>query len=217
MHTGEWSALVAKRARFKPLCVNRIGMNMSIAQTDASGNKPEWRDFLRALYSGAPEELYFELRCIHPDDGDARSFWSKVGDKRTLTNALNRGNRHCNREGYGLYFAPCLRHRSRVKQKRQRCCLRCGSISTVTMMRRAEQKRWRSCTLSTRHLPRSSTVAAVCTPIGCLFEPIMLDEADAQTGSRHPARAVQRARRRSAVCEVGRFGHATAGECEYQT
>lgn len=53
---------------------------MSIAQTDASGNQPEWRDFLRALYSSAPDDLYFELRCIHPTTGDARSFWSKVGD-----------------------------------------------------------------------------------------------------------------------------------------
>ncbi len=82
---------------------------MSIAQTDASGNRPEWRDFLRALYSGAPDELYFELRCIHPTSGDARSFWSKVGDKRTLTNALNRATALNREGGYGLYFAPCLR------------------------------------------------------------------------------------------------------------
>jgi len=84
-------------------------MNMSIAQTDASGNRPEWRDFLRALYNGASDELYFELRCIHPTTGDARSFWSKVGDKRTLTNALNRGTALNREDGYGLYFAPCLR------------------------------------------------------------------------------------------------------------
>jgi hypothetical protein len=81
---------------------------MSIAQTDAPGNNPEWRDFLRALYHGAPEDLYFELRCIHPTSGDARSFWSKVGDKRTLTNAFNRATA-LNHAGYGLYFAPCLR------------------------------------------------------------------------------------------------------------
>ena len=80
---------------------------MSIAQTDASGNRPEWRDFLRALYNGASDELYFELRCIHPTTGDARSFWSKVGDKRTLTNALNRGTALNREDGYGLYFAPC--------------------------------------------------------------------------------------------------------------
>lgn len=82
---------------------------MSIAQTDDSGNKLEWRDFLRALYAGAPDDLYFELRCIHPTSGDARSFWSKVGDKRTLTNALNRATALNRASGYGLYFAPCLR------------------------------------------------------------------------------------------------------------
>jgi hypothetical protein len=88
---------------------------MSIAQTDASGNQPEWRDFLRALYAGAPNDLYFELRCIHPTTGDARSFWSKVGDKRTLTNALNRGTALNREGGYGLYFAPCLRSQKQGK------------------------------------------------------------------------------------------------------
>jgi hypothetical protein len=90
-------------------------MKMSIAQTDASGNKLEWRNFLRALYAGAPEELYFELRCIHPTNGDARSFWSKVGDKRTLTNALNRAAALNRESGYGLYFAPCLRSQKQGK------------------------------------------------------------------------------------------------------
>lgn len=88
---------------------------MSIAQTDASGNRPEWRDFLRALYMGAPDDLYFELRCIHPTTGDARSFWSKVGDKRTLTNALNRGTALNRESGYGIYFAPCLRSQKQGK------------------------------------------------------------------------------------------------------
>jgi hypothetical protein len=68
-----------------------------------------WRDFLRALYSGAPDDLYFELRCIHPASADARSFWSRVGDKRTLTSALNRATALNREGGYGLYFAPCLR------------------------------------------------------------------------------------------------------------
>lgn len=88
---------------------------MSIAQTDTSGNKPEWRDFLRALYAGAPDDLYFELRYIHPTTGDARSFWSKVGDKRTLTNALNRATVLNRESGYGLYFAPCLRSQKQGK------------------------------------------------------------------------------------------------------
>jgi hypothetical protein len=90
-------------------------MKMSIAQTDAADNKLAWRDFLNALYAGAPDELFFELRCIHPTTGDARSFWSKVGDKRTLTNALNRGTALNRDSGYGLYFAPCLRSQKQGK------------------------------------------------------------------------------------------------------
>ncbi|MBK9745836.1 MAG: DUF927 domain-containing protein [Chloroflexi bacterium] len=88
---------------------------MSIAQIDVSGNPLALRDFLRALYSGAPDELYFELRCIHPTSGDARSLWSKVGDKRTLTNALNRATALNCESGYGLYFAPCLRSQKQGK------------------------------------------------------------------------------------------------------
>ncbi|MCK6580334.1 MAG: DUF927 domain-containing protein [Anaerolineae bacterium] len=88
---------------------------MSIAQTDAPGNTPAWRDFLRALYKGAPDELYFELRCIHPTTGDARSLWSKVGDKRALTNAFNRGTTLNRENEYGLYFAPCLRSQKQGK------------------------------------------------------------------------------------------------------
>ena len=81
---------------------------MSIAHSDAPGNKPERSDFLRALYGNAPDDLYIELRCIHPTTGDAKAFWSKVGDKRSLTSAFNRATA-LNAEGYGVYFAPCLR------------------------------------------------------------------------------------------------------------
>ncbi len=76
---------------------------------------PEWSDFLSALYSRAPDELYFELRCIHPTSGDARSFWSKVGDKGTLNNALNRAVALNRESSYGLYFAPCLRSQKQGK------------------------------------------------------------------------------------------------------
>ncbi len=81
---------------------------MSIAQTDVPGNKPERSDFLRALYGNAPDDLYIELRCIHPTTGDAKAFWSKIGDKRSLTSAFKRATA-LNGEGYGVYFAPCLR------------------------------------------------------------------------------------------------------------
>jgi len=81
---------------------------MSIPHSDAPGNKPDRGDFLRALYRGAPDELYIELRCIHPTTSDAKSYWSRVGDKRTLSSAFTRATT-LNREGYGFYFAPCLR------------------------------------------------------------------------------------------------------------
>jgi hypothetical protein len=81
---------------------------MSIPHSDAPGNKRDRGDFLRALYRGAPDELYIELRCIHPTTSDAKSFWSRIGDKRTLSGAFTRATA-LNREGYGLYFAPCLR------------------------------------------------------------------------------------------------------------
>lgn len=66
------------------------------------------RLFLRALYGSAPEELYLELRCIHPETGEVRTLWGRIGDKRGLTAALKQADR-LNRDGFGLYFAPCLR------------------------------------------------------------------------------------------------------------
>jgi hypothetical protein len=82
---------------------------MRIIPNGAGGNHPAWRDFLSALYAGAPQELLFELRCIHPATGDARSFWSAIGDKHSLTRAFNRGTTLNRGAGHGLYFAPCLR------------------------------------------------------------------------------------------------------------
>ncbi|MCB9451457.1 MAG: DUF927 domain-containing protein [Anaerolineaceae bacterium] len=66
------------------------------------------REFLNALYKGSPEELYLELRCIHPTTGEARSLWGCMGSNRELSSALKQAEA-LNREGYGVYFAPCLR------------------------------------------------------------------------------------------------------------
>jgi hypothetical protein len=66
------------------------------------------RRFLRALYGDAPEELYLELRCIHPETGEVRTLWGRMGDKRRLAAAL-KGADKLNSEGFGMYFAPCLR------------------------------------------------------------------------------------------------------------
>jgi hypothetical protein len=66
------------------------------------------REFLAALYKGSPNELYLELRCIHPTTGEARSLWGQMGNKRELAAALKQAE-SLNRDGYGVYFAPCLR------------------------------------------------------------------------------------------------------------
>jgi len=79
-----------------------------VHKTDGIAISTDRREFLSALYGNAPHELYIELRCIHPTTADARSFWSKVGDKRSLTSAFNRATA-LNGDGYGVYFAPCLR------------------------------------------------------------------------------------------------------------
>ncbi len=70
------------------------------------------RDFLNALYTGSPDNLYLELRCIHPTTGEARSLWGRMGSKHELATALKQAET-LNREGFGLYFAPCLR---KIKQ-----------------------------------------------------------------------------------------------------
>ena len=66
------------------------------------------KDFLRALYGDAPDDLYLELRCIHPTTGEVRTLWGRMGDKRGLAAALKQADK-LNTEGFGVYFAPCLR------------------------------------------------------------------------------------------------------------
>ncbi len=66
------------------------------------------REFLNALYKGSPDNLYLELRCIHPTTGESRSLWGRMGSKSELASALKQAET-LNHEGYGMYFAPCLR------------------------------------------------------------------------------------------------------------
>lgn len=70
--------------------------------------KADRRAFLRALYGSAPDDLYLELRCIHPTTGEVRTLWGRMGDKRGLAAALKQADK-LNSEGFGAYFAPCLR------------------------------------------------------------------------------------------------------------
>ncbi|GAB4514716.1 MAG: hypothetical protein OHK0046_17200 [Anaerolineae bacterium] len=81
--------------------------NTPVSKTDES-TLTDRRTFLRALYGSAPDELYLELRCIHPATGEVRTLWGRMGDKRGLGSALKQADK-LNSEGYGVYFAPCLR------------------------------------------------------------------------------------------------------------
>jgi Domain of unknown function (DUF927) len=88
--------------------VNSMTENDSVHKTDGTTPVEARRAFLKALYAGAPDDLYLELRCIHPQTGEVKTMWSQIGDKRTLTTAFRRAD-ELNHDGYGIYFAPCLR------------------------------------------------------------------------------------------------------------
>lgn len=83
--------------------------NDVVNKTDTFGTSSAGRrEFLNALYHGSPNNLYLELRCIHPTTGEVRSLWGRIGNKSELAAALKQAET-LNREGYGMYFAPCLR------------------------------------------------------------------------------------------------------------
>ncbi len=72
------------------------------------------RAFLTALYETSPDDLYLELRCIHPTTGEVRSLWGQRGNKSEMAAIFKQAER-LNHEGYGLYFAPCLRKSKKGK------------------------------------------------------------------------------------------------------
>jgi hypothetical protein len=83
--------------------------NDLVDKTDTFGTPSAGRrDFLNALYTGSPDSLYIELRCIHPTTGEARSLWGRMSNKNELAGILKQAE-GLNREGFGVYFAPCLR------------------------------------------------------------------------------------------------------------
>jgi hypothetical protein len=65
-------------------------------------------DFLRALYPNVPDKLWLELRCIHPETSEVRSFWAQQSNDKQRETVLKQADK-LNGEGYGVYFAPCLR------------------------------------------------------------------------------------------------------------
>jgi hypothetical protein len=85
--------------------------NTPVSKTDENTGTDR-RAFLRSLYGSAPDDLYLELRCIHPITGEVRTLWGCMGDKRGLGSALKQADK-LNSEGYGVYFAPCLRREKR--------------------------------------------------------------------------------------------------------
>jgi hypothetical protein len=105
------------RERVLPLHLK--GMNSmtemdSVHKTDSQTHVEARRAFLKALYADSPDDLYLELRCIHPATGEVKTFWSRIGDKQTLTTAFKRAD-ELNHDGYGIYFAPCLRSQMQGK------------------------------------------------------------------------------------------------------
>src|SRR5690606_30664718 len=61
-----------------------------------------------ALYPQSSGEHWLELRCIHPGTGEVRSLWSQIDNAKQTQAILTAADRH-NKEGFGVYFAPCLR------------------------------------------------------------------------------------------------------------
>ena len=79
----------------------------TVYQADEN-SQSDRRAFLRALYGSSPDDLYLELRCIHPITEEVRTLWGRTGNKRELASRLRQAGA-LNREGFGVYFAPCLR------------------------------------------------------------------------------------------------------------
>jgi hypothetical protein len=65
-------------------------------------------DFLGALYPQPQAEMWLELRCIHPETGEVRAFWAQTGSEKQRASVLKQVDK-LNGEGFGVYFAPCLR------------------------------------------------------------------------------------------------------------
>ena len=65
-------------------------------------------DFLNVLYPQPPAANWLELRCIHPETGEVQTFWTQLNNPKQTTSVLKQIAK-LNADGFGLYFAPCLR------------------------------------------------------------------------------------------------------------
>jgi hypothetical protein len=91
-------------------CGHHLESDSSMTQKTVVNNEriATRSDFLAALYPNVPDKLWLELRCIHPGTGEVRTLWAEPGNEKQLQAILNQADR-LNGEGYGVYFAPCLR------------------------------------------------------------------------------------------------------------
>ncbi|MCU0465676.1 MAG: DUF927 domain-containing protein [Anaerolineae bacterium] len=81
---------------------------MSMTQDTVGDKIPDRNTFLRALFAGAPDNLYLELRCIHPETGKVSTFWAHPNNDKQCETIFKQVDK-MNADGYGVYFAPCLR------------------------------------------------------------------------------------------------------------
>ncbi|MEL6406254.1 MAG: hypothetical protein AAFR81_17925 [Chloroflexota bacterium] len=82
-------------------------MNTSIISQNGS-HIATCEAFLTTLYRDVPDNLWLEIRCIHPSTAKVRSLWLAPNDTTQRNSVLQQASQ-LNREGYGIYFAPCLR------------------------------------------------------------------------------------------------------------
>ena len=90
---------------------------MNKTQIDSSSEKLPAVDatvFLQTLYGSAPESLFLEFRCIHPETGEVRNFWVESDEAIDLADVLKQTEK-LNQEGFGIYYAPCLRREKKGK------------------------------------------------------------------------------------------------------
>ncbi|MBZ0275815.1 MAG: RepB family DNA primase, partial [Anaerolineae bacterium] len=84
--------------------------------TDHNTKTVTQAEFLDMLYPQPQEDLYLELRCIHPETGEVRTLWTQIGNAKQRNSALKQVEK-LNNEGYGVYYAPCLRQTKQGKSE----------------------------------------------------------------------------------------------------
>jgi hypothetical protein len=102
--------VISASKRFTPSPCEQKEYKNSMTQNTITHNKQNVskHDFLQALYPNPPQNLWLEIRCIHPKTGEVRILWVKQHNAKQLESSLQQADKF-NDEGFGIYFAPCLR------------------------------------------------------------------------------------------------------------